>query len=580
MLQVVELARLRFESETGLCDRALDTVTRLRDRHPADDIAAQVRYYEAVALRGHGETAAADAALVTVLGSDGLDRKLRCMALLDHAASAIADRDFGRAREALDDCHRVATLDGASSPLLTAREGGLRAALLRREGGDPRRIAEAFDLACRSYHDFLDAWSATDDRSAAGILGFAPRRRLIEEVITLALEHAPAEEGVALALEEALRARAAGGLARALGAPRPTLAAIRRLLTPRRDTGLLVFVPGFEHTHAFAVDGERLVHVLLPRVEQIGGAVDDVWRELAPSPLPDLSASRARCDAALRRLSDLVVARGLGEQLRDWKSFVFVGADVMRHLPIDLLTVDVASSSRSLGEHALVSELPSTAVGLALAGAAPIGGVAHCAQTRVLALVAPSAAEGDAMEAVAFDGRARDRLRSAVPGLSWREGADAVLESIHPGDGALLWFAHGVFDPQRARPSGVQVTPSAGAPSGRVFPDDFDRLDLQAPPLCLLAACGATNVEVKLGGDDSDHLGASLLRKGARMVFLAAAPLEQEATARLCASILSEFAGGAPPLVALHHARAALRAEPRFDHPHYWATFVAYGLWR
>ncbi|MBI5851846.1 MAG: CHAT domain-containing protein [Planctomycetes bacterium] len=573
------LALVRQASDAGLHSRVLDDAAKLRAAEPDADLGAQLPFYEAVALRALGRSDDARHELDLALADESLDPKSRAMAWLERAAVALDAGEFDTVLRALDE-HRslVARAGDGAWPMQTARAIALRAGLDRRRSTDAAGLTTARDRARSAYRAFLASCRPPDDGLGTGILAFAPRRLLIDELIELTLRVDSTESGVVAALDDVLAAHAIGSLAKSLDAPAPTVTAVRDRLLTRDGDGLLVLVPGAAATHAFALDRRRVVHARLAPVEALESALRALWRELAAPPRDASNVARARFDAAAGDVARALFPAPVAERLRTWRRVFVTGTEVVQRIPLDVLPLPGAGV---LGIERDVVALPSCAVGLALAARAAEPTATAGTPTRsLLALVAPPPVPGADEPAVRFADIARERILKQWPATRWLTGRAAHLDSLADATpSALLVFAHGDFDPLRGRPRGVLLAPCQSAPDGRLFPDILESSGVRVPWFVLLGACHASGTDPKLGGDDADHLGASLLRCGARLVLIAASPLEQDATAQLAAAALESVASDGDPSQALRRARVSLRADARFDHPHAWGTWVAYGWW-
>ncbi|MBK8976349.1 MAG: CHAT domain-containing protein [Planctomycetes bacterium] len=583
----VGLARVRQACLDGRFALACRWIVELRERSPRTAVVAQLSYYESVARQGLGEGDVAASALTTALASPDLAPAIRSLALLDDARNRLGvDADAGAldaARRSLDAHARLLAEQPADAwPLPRAREAGLRARLarltaLRATDRDPTaELVAAHATAGAAFDAFLAAWESSEDGLGIGTLAFQPRRALLDEVIELSLLTGPRDGRERRALEQTFRAPARGALARSLCAdPAPTFDRVRAALLTEPGTILLVLAPGADCTHAFVADRERVEHERLPTVEHLQSAVRALWRELAATPpAGDLADARARAGAAARALAGPLFTAHLAERIRAARRILFAGGELLERAPLAALP---CGELGPLGLAREIVELPSVSVGLALAARR-----APAAPPALLALVAPAAApdaRGDTPEAIRFPPDERTALAGSCASLGWFDGPEARLERL-AGAGAadaLLVFGHGVTVAGLARPRGVALTPSPALPDGRLVPERLEAAGLAMPPVVLLAVCDATGTDPMLGSDDADHLAASLFRAGARTVFAAPCPLEQVATARLAVGVLAGMAAGRRPAAALVEARRALRGDPRYDHPHFWATWSAIG---
>lgn len=579
VIATTRLAIVRQWCNSGRYERALSEIRALRKAEQEPRVASQLHYYEAVALRALAEASSEEieSCLDRALEANSLAANVRGMATLEQAAHFIDVGKRVEARQSLAAHRELRAAHPGSWPLQRIRAIALDARLARLEGRSRTElVARAVEVRA-AYRDFLNVWRESADGLAVGTLAFVERRILVGELIELTLLETPGPKGVEAALEEVFAARANGALARSLGARQPTLADLRReVLTSERD-GLIVLLPSAEHTHLFAVDRGKSQHVRLPSLEALGPAIDELWRLLAMPPTGPGASGAKEFSASAASLGREVFPEPIAELLRRWKRVHVVGTDLLQRLPLEVLEVEGIGV---LGLERQLVNLPSVAVGLALAerGQAPSE-----AKPSLRALVGPQAARGvRELSPVEFDEKARDLLEQSFEGdrLIWHTGAEAVLE-WSPDEAratALLLFAHGERDSSRTRPLGVRVAPSSGVPDGRLFPDVLEALEGDGvSELVVLAACGVGGAEQKAGSDDGDHLGAAFLRRGARLTLISAAPLEQRATAWLCAWFFEGIAEGKSPSEALRLARRQLRATEGFAHPHYWGTLVPFG---
>jgi CHAT domain-containing protein len=104
-------------------------------------------------------------------------------------------------------------------------------------------------------------------------------------------------------------------------------------------------------------------------------------------------------------------------------------------------------------------------------------------------------------------------------------------------------------------------------------------LDLAAD-LVVLSAC-KTHLGRQVGGEELAGLPQAFLEAGAQRVLVSLWQVEEESTAELMTQFYRRLLGrGFPPGKALREAQRAVRSQPRWRSPRYWAGFVLQGDWR
>lgn len=576
-LSIIGLARMRQYCNEGRAAEAVDEIERVREFTTDARLLAQFDYYHAVALRlADGDVGQRAQHLSAAIDSPDMDSGMRVMALLERVSLLVDEGRPDDAAESLELARAQIEDEAITWPSLHARASAFESRLARSRGLTPEQALKQLARVREAYYEYLRTCRVTNDGLGIGILALPERRYLVGELIEMTLAAKPGVAGVEAALEDVFAVRSGGALARSLDASKPSLAELRACLLRETADGMLVFVPGVDHTHLFAFDRKRVLHVSLPSTRELGKPLADLWRELGNAPRGSLKRKRARYESMARALGAKVFPADVAALVGEWERVQVVGANLLQRIPLEVLIVEGVGV---LGLERQVVNLPSAAVGIALAK----GEYRAPSEGALLALVSPSLAPGAKQEVpLQFHEAARARIQNAwgEGRLRWNSGAKATLESLAkpPPLSTLLIFAHGGRDISRSRPLSVRVAPSKEVPSGELFATDVEALSRSAvPPIVVLATCGGGAGELKVGSDDGDHLGAYFLRRGARLALMSSAPLEQNATAILCAAFLDELNQGTSPAEAIRRARVELRANPLFDHPYYWGTLVAFG---
>ena len=416
----------------------------------------------------------------------------------------------------------------------------------------------------------LQSWQDTPDAEGGiGFLELGERRSVVAEFVRLSVLIDGEEAGTRRALERLFSVQQMGSLVRDANLGSIRVEDVQRDLCAAGH-GLVVFLPAAPDTHAFSIDGERVVHHTLPSSFGYRRAIDEFVR-----------STRRRVDAALwaeherglrrqaEELADVLLTPELRERMSSWKSVTIVGGDLLHNLPFEALPF--GDGSELLGEHMAVAALPSVPVGIWLARrVAAQASVKKTVDLALVATLAPSPAvverfglpEALAVERADFADvlAAYDPARTAP--FFGSEATRSALESIDLSSTVVTQIAaHGVFDPSRERGAALALSPS-GNDSGIVFSEEVERMNFGG--LVLLTACGTALGPTRRGGDEVANLGGAFLRAGASAVILTRARVEWR-TAQELAGIFHERLTrfGDAPSEALRRARAEIVARDR-----------------
>jgi len=455
-----------------------------------------------------------------------------------HAADALAVSEQARARGLLD--------------LLAAAHADLR------QGVDPALLRREEELRAQI--------NAADRRRRAGTATEADLRRLLDQ-----LDRAQA----------AIR-RASPRYA-ALTQPRPlSLREIQRQVVDR-DTLLLEYALGREKSFLWAVTLESLDSFELPPRAEIEEAVRNAMALLTA---PDRTLARRPTETALAALSQTLLGPAAG--LLQSKRLVIAGDGALLYLPFAALPVP--GSEENLIDHHEIVTLPS-ASSLAVLRRETDG---RPPAPETLAVVAdPAFAQADPraprfaplpwsrQEAETILGEAPPDSRFAALGA---EASRATVLSGRLARFRIVHFAtHGVLDTADPELSGIALAQVDR--QGRLLDDGFLRaheiyaLHLPAD-LVVLSAC-RTALGPVIRGEGLAGMTRGFFYAGARSVLVSLWEVDDQATAEL----MRLFYRGMlhdhrPPAAALRAAQTALRREPGWESPSFWAGFVLQGDWR
>jgi CHAT domain-containing protein/Tfp pilus assembly protein PilF len=162
-----------------------------------------------------------------------------------------------------------------------------------------------------------------------------------------------------------------------------------------------------------------------------------------------------------------------------------------------------------------------------------------------------------------------------------REATKRVVER-EAGEARTVHFAcHGILDDRDPLGSGLALSPGEGdgGDIGLLQAwEIFERVRLKAD-LVVLSAC-----ETGLGQTTKNEgvvgLTRALQYAGAKSVVMSLWSVADESTAALMEGFYRELKKGTSKDVALQRAMAAVRKDPRWRHPFFWAPFVLAGEWR
>jgi CHAT domain-containing protein/Flp pilus assembly protein TadD len=163
----------------------------------------------------------------------------------------------------------------------------------------------------------------------------------------------------------------------------------------------------------------------------------------------------------------------------------------------------------------------------------------------------------------------------------FRLGTDAteLAAKTESGSARILHFAcHGLIDDRDPLASGLALMPSGDEDGILRAWEIFERVRVNAD-LVVLSAC-QTGL-----GETTKHEGVigltrALQYAGARSIVVSLWSVSDESTVKLMKTFYAELRAGTPKDLALQRAQAAVRANPKWQHPFYWAPFMLVGDWR
>lgn len=383
----------------------------------------------------------------------------------------------------------------------------------------------------------------------------------------------------------------------ALTQPKPlSVRQIQELLDP--GTVLLEYSLGETRSVVWAVSTNSLESRELPPRAEVEALARRVF-ELASRPSPGPLGIQLELETA--RLSQMLLAP-VGELLTRQRLWV-VSDGALRYIPFALLPEPTADGGGKnlLANRRSILHLPSASV---------LAEQQHRVSRRALApaglavLADPVFELNDPrLRQVQSSGAARETGANRFRRLPFsRQEAKAIAAFVSPAESFLaldfeasretlmapalsnyriLHIAtHGILNSHHPELSGLVLSrfDAEGQPrDGFVRAHEIYNLDLPAE-LVVLSAC-RTALGKEIRGEGLVGLTHAFLYAGAARVLVSLWDVHDEATAKLMEHFYRGLLqSGLPPEVALREAQIAVRREPRWRPPYFWAGFILQGI--
>jgi len=174
-------------------------------------------------------------------------------------------------------------------------------------------------------------------------------------------------------------------------------------------------------------------------------------------------------------------------------------------------------------------------------------------------------------------------LRKALPKATILSGGKATEEAFRSAaaNARMLHFAtHGLVDDARGELSAlVLAAPGRGSKDdGLLTAREIASMSLRAQ-LAVLSACSTAQGTFR-DGEGTIGLGWAFARAGVPSVVVTQWPVNDSATALFMKAFYAALSAGASKAAAMGSAVKAVRSDPRFAHPRFWAAFELVGDWR
>lgn len=498
-------------------------------------------------------------------------------------AAVSAGRRAVDAVERLREGHGSGTLRTALAADRAATYVDLVATLLRLG-----RVEDAFEVADaargRAFRESLGTAARRDDAAPDWSRGLAEEERAIARIDALAAGMREAEEwgDEAATAELGARLRAARRDYEGLRIRRRELApvpaargldagagAVRAALAP--DEALLAWLAGEDRLFTFVVTRDTVAALVTP--EPAAGLAARV--RVARGLLADPATPEERATEVLRALDSLLIgpARSTGALDRAGR-LVLVPHHSLAYLPFAALR---RPDGRSLVDQHELVVLPAAAALPAVRVPDPPGDGDPARGAAVFA-PGPRQLPGSREEA--------ETLRALLPDADVRIGKRATERALREAlarDGIVHVASHGVLN--RANPlfSRIELAsgaePAPGEDDGRLEVHEILDLSVRSR-LVFLSGCetglGTAGLAAAAPGEDFATLARSFLFAGAGGVAATLWPVEDDGAAAFAARFYERLAAFGPA-GALAGAQRAMRADPRWAHPYYWAGYQVAG---
>jgi CHAT domain-containing protein len=352
---------------------------------------------------------------------------------------------------------------------------------------------------------------------------------------------------------------------------------------------LLSYFPTDTELHVFLVtrDGAPTVRTVpVPRAE-LARMISEYRKTVAPGDVTErgldvaLAAKGAGRDlsavnALTAKLYDALFAPAQTEIERA-DTILIVPAGELYYLPLHALGRDAGGGRVDyLIESKRFAYLPSAGVLGVVSRRASNSAGENLKRDGLLALGNPDGSLPGATAEVGAISKVFSQARVYV-------GPEATVERVASPDAARTSFVHfathGVIDSRDPKESYLLLAGTPPRLSVRDIVEENYNLSFAGTRLVTLSACN-TNV----GGRDPSATYGSLSRAfakaGAPTVVASLWSVSDEATRDMMIVFYRELAAGQPKAEAMRRAQLAVKNDPRYAHPFYWAPFVVLGEWR
>jgi CHAT domain-containing protein len=329
------------------------------------------------------------------------------------------------------------------------------------------------------------------------------------------------------------------------------------------DSAILEYWLGEERSALFVVRPDKVTTILLPPRKTIEAHLArflDILTARGTAVLNETPAARkarlADADLQLPILaSALATELWPAAQLRGLSNILIVPHHGLAHLPFALLAGP---------DPARLTTIPSASL-------LPFLGTRSSAPNALAVYAAPQfSADLPPLPFARAEGEAIARL---APKALLRVGAEAAQSPALLRELTQHRYLHFATHVELTPPPRIELTNS------RLTLDQVYTLTLDAD-LVTLSAC-RTAAGKDLNGEGLMSFTHAFLYAGANRVLATLWNVDDQATSAFMQAFYAALlTRQRPPAEALAEARQALRKQPRYSHPWYWAAFTLHGQWR
>ena len=411
------------------------------------------------------------------------------------------------------------------------------------------------------WEERFATWRSTPLRSfGRGLFLTESRRRLVESVLNATLGDDPSSTAILAALQILVDAQGCGTLTRRLDAPKLEIAPAWMQRFPEQS-GILVYFPGAEESHLFAIDRSSITHHRLGSRDEL--VVDqDVFFRLVVLP-PESTEGNAWREVS-RRVAERLVPREVEERLNSWDQLTVIDSGVFEDVLFEYL---ILSDGEELGQRVALTHAPSLEVLELLRQRHR----AMMTSPKILSVVASGVDSDESKKRglaplplkMGWSKRLFPTYERAYVTELEGEAAQLGLFREHAEDHRIVQIlCHGISDYTREDPAQLVWNPSDTRPDGLISSKDL--AGCAFPPFALLTTCGGARAAPRRGDPNANDLPGAILEAGGSAVVASSAQLPTEETLKISAAIHRALSQG----LSLAEAMRQVRIDRARRHPH------------
>ena len=334
---------------------------------------------------------------------------------------------------------------------------------------------------------------------------------------------------------------------------------------PAADTAIFEYAVSEDHTMLFVVTrtGSQAPRITTRRIEisqkDLAAAVDAF--------VTQLRSRDFNYHTAARRLFRLLIAPANGLVARQTQ-FCIVPDDVLWRLPFQVLE---ELPNEPLLIRRAISYAPSISVLESMLRSKRAAGRPR----SVLAVGDPERPGKPAPADSAQEIRSIAKVYPDAQVLLGKRASESVFKRQAAGRDVLHFAVHGNLDSESPMYSSLQLSTQDRSEDGNLEAREVAQMHLDAR-VAVLSACELGGGRI-YEGEGIIGMSWAFLVAGCPTTVVSQWQADSRATARLMVDFHRALAAGASPAFALRQAALALRRDPDYFHPFYWASFETVG---